>query len=158
MRVDFTAGQVTGVDDLERLLRDALKATFEARAAAYDEEVASVQLLRSSRPPSDAQPHLCRPSCWRCFLSPQDVSACPPSTCPPGVHSDETPCPGDCTYRLQDYEARCAWLMMRLLGDQVRRLMAMRQAPGWQFATLFLVKDSLAAMLQAAGMDSRRSL
>ena len=34
---------------------------------------------------------------------------------------------------------------------QVRRLMAMRQAPGWQFSTLFLVKDSLAAMLQSAG-------
>ena len=39
VRVDFAAGLVTGMDDLERLLRDALKATFEARAAAYDEEV-----------------------------------------------------------------------------------------------------------------------
>jgi hypothetical protein len=39
VRVDFAAGLVTGVDDLERLLRDALKATFEARATAYDEEV-----------------------------------------------------------------------------------------------------------------------
>ena len=39
VRVDFTSGLVTGVDELERLLRDAFKATFEARAAAYDEEV-----------------------------------------------------------------------------------------------------------------------
>lgn len=28
----------------------------------------------------------------------------------------------------------------------------MRQVPGWQFSTLFLVKDSLAAMLEAAHM------
>ena len=39
VRVDFTAGLITGVDELERLLREAFKATFEARAAAYDEEV-----------------------------------------------------------------------------------------------------------------------
>ncbi|BDA42989.1 Trafficking protein particle complex subunit 10 [Coccomyxa sp. Obi] len=71
MRLDFSGGLVTGVDDLERQLRDAVKSTFEARAAAYDEEV--------------------------------------------------------------------------------RRLMAMRKAEGWSFSTLFLVKDSLAAMLEAAG-------
>ena len=35
---------------------------------------------------------------------------------------------------------------------QVRRLMAMRQEPGWQFPTLFLVKDSLAVMLEGAAM------
>ncbi len=29
--------------------------------------------------------------------------------------------------------------------------MAMRKAEGWSFSTLFLVKDSLAAMLEAAG-------
>ncbi len=34
----------------------------------------------------------------------------------------------------------------------MRRLMAMRQEPGWQFPTLFLVKDSLAAMLEGAAM------
>lgn len=39
MRLDFSGGLVTGVDDLERQLRDAVKSTFEARAAAYDEEV-----------------------------------------------------------------------------------------------------------------------
>ena len=52
VRVDFTAGLITGVDELERLLREAFKATFEARAAAYDEEVScacsgAVPALRS---------------------------------------------------------------------------------------------------------------
>jgi hypothetical protein len=37
--VDFSGGVVSGVDDLERMLRDAIKSTFEARAAAYDEQV-----------------------------------------------------------------------------------------------------------------------
>lgn len=44
MRLDFSGGLVTGVDDLERQLRDAVKATFEARAAAYDEEVHMVAI------------------------------------------------------------------------------------------------------------------
>ncbi len=39
LRVDFSGGMVSGVDDLERMLRDAIKTTFEARAAAYDEQV-----------------------------------------------------------------------------------------------------------------------
>lgn len=39
IRVDFSGGMVSGVDDLERMLRDAIKSTFEARAAAYDEQV-----------------------------------------------------------------------------------------------------------------------
>lgn len=47
MRLDFSGGLVTGVDDLERQLRDAVKSTFEARAAAYDEEV----VMRSCTPP-----------------------------------------------------------------------------------------------------------
>ena len=38
IRVDFSGGVVSGVDDLERMLRDAIKSTFEARAAAYDEQ------------------------------------------------------------------------------------------------------------------------
>jgi hypothetical protein len=42
MRLDFSGGLVTGVDDLERQLRDAVKSTFEARAAAYDEEVVTL--------------------------------------------------------------------------------------------------------------------
>ena len=33
---------------------------------------------------------------------------------------------------------------------QVRQLMDRRQSPGWQFSTLFLVKDSLAVMLESA--------
>ena len=37
--MDFSGGMVSGVDDLERMLRDAIKTTFEARAAAYDEQV-----------------------------------------------------------------------------------------------------------------------
>ncbi len=45
MRLDFSGGLVTGVDDLERQLRDAVKSTFEARAAAYDEEVCLDYLL-----------------------------------------------------------------------------------------------------------------
>lgn len=32
---------MSGMDDLERMLRDAIKTTFEARAAAYDEQVVS---------------------------------------------------------------------------------------------------------------------
>lgn len=35
---------------------------------------------------------------------------------------------------------------------QVRKLMAGRQEQGWKFATLFLVKDSLGVMLEAAGL------
>ncbi len=38
--------------------------------------------------------------------------------------------------------------MLSLL--QVRQLMDRRQSPGWQFSTLFLVKDSLAVMLESA--------
>ena len=37
--MDFSGGVVSGMDDLERMLRDAIKSTFEARAAAYDEQV-----------------------------------------------------------------------------------------------------------------------
>ena len=39
IRVDFSGGVVSGMDDLERMLRDAIKSTFEARATAYDEQV-----------------------------------------------------------------------------------------------------------------------
>lgn len=39
IRVDFSGGVVSGMDDLERMLRDAIKSTFEARAGAYDEQV-----------------------------------------------------------------------------------------------------------------------
>ena len=35
---------------------------------------------------------------------------------------------------------------------QVRKLMAGRQEVGWKFGDLFLVKDSLAVMLEAAGL------
>lgn len=42
-------------------------------------------------------------------------------------------------------------LHVRLL-TQVRRLMAGRLEPNWRFSTLYLVKDSLAAMLRAAGL------
>lgn len=60
VRVDFAAGLVTGVDDLERLLRDALKATFEARATAYDEEVPVLATppLSLALPLCPAPPHL----------------------------------------------------------------------------------------------------
>lgn len=44
VRVDFSGGMVSGVDDLERMLRDAIKSTFETRAAAYDEQVAATTL------------------------------------------------------------------------------------------------------------------
>mmetsp|Transcript_23884 Transcript_23884/g.66233 ORF Transcript_23884/g.66233 Transcript_23884/m.66233 type:complete len:1100 (-) Transcript_23884:40-3339(-) len=42
--------------------------------------------------------------------------------------------------------------------EEVRRLMSARMDPGWSFPTLFLVKDSLAIMLDAAGLleDSLR--
>ena len=32
-------GVITGLEELERLLKDAIKATFEAREKAYDAEV-----------------------------------------------------------------------------------------------------------------------
>ena len=35
---------------------------------------------------------------------------------------------------------------------QVRKLTAGRQEPGWSFSTLFLVKDSLAIMLESASL------
>lgn len=44
LRVDFSGGLVTGIDDLERMLRDAVKSTFEARTAAYDDEVSYHEL------------------------------------------------------------------------------------------------------------------
>jgi hypothetical protein len=40
------------------------------------------------------------------------------------------------------------WCWLR----QVRRLMGRRMDAGWSFSTLFLVKDSLAIMLEAAGL------
>lgn len=36
--------------------------------------------------------------------------------------------------------------------QQVRKLTAGRQLPNWDFSTLFLVKDSLAVMLESAGL------
>ena len=49
---------------------------------------------------------------------------------------------------MQQAQARldsvCAW--------QVRKLMASRLEPGWNFSTLYLIKDSLAIMLEAAGL------
>ncbi|KAK9863262.1 hypothetical protein WJX84_010782, partial [Apatococcus fuscideae] len=76
VRLDLIAGgskiTVAGLDELERLLREAVKASFEARQAAYD--------------------------------------------------------------------------------DEVRKLMDRRQDKGWSFSTLFLVKDSLAIMLEAGGL------
>lgn len=38
------------------------------------------------------------------------------------------------------------------LTVQVRKLMARRLDPGWNFSTLYLIKDSLAIMLEAAGL------
>jgi hypothetical protein len=46
LRVDFAGGLVTGIDDLERMLRDAVKTTFEARAAAYEDEVRWLSVRR----------------------------------------------------------------------------------------------------------------
>lgn len=45
------------------------------------------------------------------------------------------------------FEARAA-----AYGDEVRRLTLARLDPSWSFSTLFLVKDGLAAMLEAAGL------
>ena len=42
--------------------------------------------------------------------------------------------------------------IIQLPTTQLRKLMASRMAPDWSFATLFLVKDSLAVMLEAAGL------
>lgn len=41
---------------------------------------------------------------------------------------------------------------VRSVMAQVRRLMASRLEPGWRFSTLYLVKDSLGVMLEAAGL------
>ena len=47
VRLDLIAGgskiTVAGLDELERLLREAVKASFEARQAAYDDEVCTHQ-------------------------------------------------------------------------------------------------------------------
>ena len=40
----------------------------------------------------------------------------------------------------------------KLKFTQVRKLMARRLEPGWNFSTLYLIKDSLAIMLEAAGL------
>lgn len=40
----------------------------------------------------------------------------------------------------------------KILFMQVRKLTAERQQAGWSFSTLFLVKDSLAIMLESAGL------
>ncbi|GAB4816227.1 hypothetical protein N2152v2_003273 [Parachlorella kessleri] len=66
------AGTILGLEELERAMKEAIRACFEARTAAYDEEV--------------------------------------------------------------------------------RRLMMSRQDPTWSFSTLFLFKDSLAVMMEAAGL------
>lgn len=46
MRLDFPLqpgqGSVGGLEDLEQLIKAAIKASFETRAAAYEEEVSSV--------------------------------------------------------------------------------------------------------------------
>ena len=48
------------------------------------------------------------------------------------------------------FEARAA-----AYEEEVRRLMAARLDPAWPFPSLFLVKDSLAVMMEAAGEDER---
>ncbi|KAK9821758.1 hypothetical protein WJX81_004662 [Elliptochloris bilobata] len=55
----------------------------------------------------------------------------------------------------ETFEARA-----RAYDAEVRRLMAARQQAGWRFEELFLAKDSLARMLEAAGMaeDALREL
>lgn len=45
------------------------------------------------------------------------------------------------------FEARAA-----AYAEEVRRLMLSRLDPAWSFSTLYLVKDGLAAMLEAAGL------
>ncbi|KAA6429506.1 MAG: TRAPPII tethering factor, partial [Trebouxia sp. A1-2] len=76
VRLDFPVqqgqGSIAGLEELEQLLKAAVKTSFETRAAAYEEEV--------------------------------------------------------------------------------RKLMARRLEPGWNFSTLYLIKDSLAIMLEAAGL------
>ena len=39
-----------------------------------------------------------------------------------------------------------------ILRCQIRKLTAGRQLPNWEFSTLFLVKDSLAVMLESASL------
>ena len=43
-------------------------------------------------------------------------------------------------------------IQTKLKFTQVRKLMARRLEPGWNFSTLYLIKDSLAIMLEAAGL------
>lgn len=40
-------GMITGLEELDRLLKDAIKSTFEARAKAYDSEVRHPPVCRA---------------------------------------------------------------------------------------------------------------
>lgn len=54
MRLDFPQqpgqGSVGGLEDLEQLLKAAIKASFETRAAAYEEEVCNAAECLCTRP------------------------------------------------------------------------------------------------------------
>ena len=136
------------LNDLERQLADALRATFEARQAAYDEEVPTSFLAGSHT--------------YRVALLPKEV--CGEGSAFRGMSElgsgwpwllsrQECLRPAWSTGVLAVTWAGAMQLSTKVVSTvQVRKLTAGRQEPGWSFSTLFLVKDSLAIMLESASL------
>jgi len=138
VRLDLLpGGRLGGGEEWARLLGAALRETFEARARAYDAEA------RPSPPRSGRRTGRTKPLLPRARAPSEPVVSAPDGRlCAAG---------GGGRARAAAEAGRRA---------QVRRLMAGRQAAGWRFEELFLAKDSLARMLEAAGMaeDALREL
>ena len=162
LRLDVQPGRpgaVLGLEDLCATLKDVIKATFEARAKAYDDEVQpllsvwGVHALSATGGAPACRTHACwvgSSRVWGCRGAGGGGEGCsqqiqrerwlrrPPAD-KPSWASGASPLAGPPATG-------------HPLPMQVRKLMAARQERGWQFSTLFLVKDSLGVMLEAGGL------
>ncbi len=130
----------SGLDEFEACVKECIRASFEIRQAAYDEEVrlwgesshaARCRFLHPVPREYVMRPHhhpllLHRHQAltWTCS------AWLPPPTHPP-THT-HTPGPRH--------------------PPQVKKLLNDRLEPSWNFTTLYLVKDSFALMLECAGL------
>jgi len=140
VRLDLLpGGRLGGGEEWARLLGAALRETFEARARAYDAEARPARRPAARAARGGAGPPA------RCAGRPSSAASAPWAVGHPSRAA------GGGRARAAAEAGRRA---------QVRRLMAGRQAAGWRFEELFLAKDSLARMLEAAGMaeDALREL
>ena len=171
MRLDLgQQGHVSpsSIVELERQLADAFKATFAARQAAYDDEVGNpyqAQLLHRLL--------LCISIATLHIIAEEDLiehmltcACCMLDTATSDSHASLL-CVVQSNAAQQDHEHESLATPSSLTSSaqtlglsrrhscilcQIRKLMAGRAQPDWDFSKFFLVKDSLAAMLESASL------